>query len=167
MNPNGKVFKIDDACPLLWVFAGIIGFFISIAFSVSGSESKSLAIIITFLISIACFLYGWLNKGKNTSYIIDSKNNCFFVPLRNEPFCKLSDIHAVNKRQESRKKRGYYQEDGKKQHRTVTTYTYYVQIVGEEISTDFSFSSQGKRDELYSSLKIGIKDVRDFLKGGN
>jgi hypothetical protein len=68
---------------------------------------------------------------------------------------QLSEIDAVNKRQESTKHR--------QNNRTVTRYTYYVQIIGEGITRDFSFFKQGMRDELYSSLKVGIKDVDDFL----
>jgi hypothetical protein len=163
-NPNGKIFKINDACPLCWLFLGVIGLLFSIASVVLSDHTNNSLIVIIIIASIASLIYGWLNKDKNTSYIIDSKNNCFYIPLKDEPFCKLSDIDTVNKRQELRKDRESYTENGKTKYRTVTKHTYYVQIIGEEISTDFSFESQGKRDHLYSSLRIGIKDVNDLIK---
>lgn len=167
-NPDGKIFKINDACPLCWLFMGVIGLLFSSASVVLSDHTNNSLIVILIVIiviaSIASLSYGWLKKDKNTSYIIDSKNNYFYIPLKDEPFCKLSDIDAVNKRQESRKDRESYTENGRKKYRTITKHTYYLQIIGEEISTDFSFESQGKRDHLYSSLKIGIKDVNDFIK---
>lgn len=164
-NPNGKVFEINDACPLCWLFTGILG--IAISFFIFFQSSPSWIVVLGLTVSCICIWFGWSKKDKNTKYIINSKYNTFFIPYKDEPYCRLSTIDAVNKRQESTKKRQEFREysNGRSRikHRIVTTYTYYVQIIGEGISCDFNFSSQGKRDELYSSLKAGIKDVHDFL----
>lgn len=164
-NQNGKVFEINDACPLCWLFTGILG--VAISSFIFFQSAPSWIVVLGLTVSCICIWFGSSKKNKNTKYIINSKDNTFLIPYKDEPYCKLSEIDAVNKRQESRKERKTFTEynDGRSRikHRSVITYTYYVQIIGEGISRDFSFSSQGKRDELYSSLKVGIKDVRDFL----
>lgn len=45
----------------------------------------------------------------------------------------------------------------------LTKYKYYIQIIGKNISEEFSFASQGDRDELSSILRVGLNDVQDFL----
>ncbi|MDP3008455.1 MAG: hypothetical protein Q8N30_05225 [Methylococcales bacterium] len=106
--------------------------------------------------------------GISQNYLINSQNNTLTLPNATAPYCKLSDIDAVNKRVESSKRRERYSEyvNGKfkEKHRTVTDYTYYVQIVGSGISSDFNFKDQGVRDSLYSSLKVGIKESKDFFR---
>jgi len=164
-NQNGKVFEINDACPLCWLFTGLLG--IAIFLFMFFQSSPSWIVVLGSTVSCICIWLGWRKKDKNKKYIINSKENTFFIPYKDEPYCRLSEIDAVNKRQESTKQRQEFREysngRSRTKHRTITTYTYYVQIIGEGISRDFSFSSQGKRDELYSSLKVSIKDVRDFL----
>ena len=170
-NPNGKVFEINDRCPICDILygSGIIAvtLFFAPHYKTMNDVNPILLIILLLFLSVGGFLVymGWIGRKRNTRYIINSKDNSFFIPLKDDVYCRLSDIEAVNRRQESRKvNRSYYMENGKARKRTVTEHSYYVQIVGENISKDFCFDSQGKRDEVYSSLNIGIKDVNDFLK---
>jgi len=174
-NPNGKVFEINDRCPICDILYGsgaiVVALFVYIQDFVPHYKTMNdvnlivLVILLLFLSAGGFLVYmGWIGRKRNTRYIINSKDNSFFIPLKDDVYCRLSDIEAVNRRQESRKVSQSYMENGKARKRTVTEHSYYVQIVGENISKDFCFDSQGKRDEVYSSLNIGIKDVNDFLK---
>jgi hypothetical protein len=101
--------------------------------------------------------------GRNSNYVINSQDNTFTLPYNETSYCKLTDISAVNKRVESTQRNETYYKNGKAKQRRVTDKTYYVQLVGANINGEFSFGNQGIRDRLYSSLKIGINDVR-FLR---
>lgn len=162
-NPNGKIYEIDHACPMCWIFGGMAGFAISLVLLILNTGWFIISVVVA-VVSAWFLIDGIKNKNKNTKYIIDSKNDTFFVPLEDAPYCKLSDIDKINKRQESSKTRESYREDGKTKYRTVINYTYYVQIIGENISTDFSFSSQGNRDRLYCSLQAGVDSIKKFMR---
>lgn len=159
-NENGKIIKIDGDSLLIYLIGGPIGVIAS--FFIPANDNILIKAAM-FIAGSAAIYFWWKNKDSNKQYIIDSKNDLFFIPLNDEPFCKLSEIVSVNRRQESKKSRESFFENNKVKYRTVTKYKYCIHIIGEDISADFDFDSQQDRDHLYSALIFGIKDVKNFM----
>lgn len=130
----------------------------------NNKDSESgLIILVIFAIGFGVIFFGLWSLRKNQKYIVNSKNNKFYIPLKNEPYCDLSDIDVLNKRVDSVKERKSFYENGKQKYRTVTKYFYYIDILGADFSRELSFSSQGRRDKVYSCLKLGIKSAKEHL----
>jgi len=176
-NPNGKIFEIySEYSPIYETLKNLFFavFFLAIAIFFLPRDAITMANPLLWIFFLGVFgvsllffkeaYIDWNNRNKDTRYIINSKNNTFFVPLSTEIYCQLSDIDTINRRHETVKKRESYYENGKQKYRNVTVTYYYVQIIGENITNDFGFESQGLRDELYSSLTIAVKDVKTFLE---
>lgn len=203
-DPAGKVYEINDYCPLCYIGLGIlvivlfflffppISILAVVIFPIMAGDIPRLVAGTTEVVSgnIAIFIkpfythevgfvelvfwavtllgsylifHGIFNSRKNSKYIIDSKNNNFYIPLKNDPYCSLSDIDVANKRQESRRVRESYTQNGKTRYRTVTKHSYFIDIVGETFSKELSFTSKSKRDKTYSCLKIGMNSTKKYL----
>jgi len=118
------------------------------------------------------YLLRWFCKDQHTKYIFNSKNNAFFTPGSNEPYCKLSDIDDVDIRQEhieydtgdSLRSLGLHPLTGYSGEKNMVYHTdYIVKIVGVGFSKEFQFTNRKKVEIILKHLKSSIKNVRDFL----
>lgn len=62
-NQNGKVFEIDDACPLCWLFTGLLG--IAIFFFMFFQSAPSWIVVLGSTVSCICIWSGLRKKDKN------------------------------------------------------------------------------------------------------
>lgn len=152
-NQHGKVYEIKDFCPWCIMLAGVAvivaAIFLSslpqdnhsqfswanlhlfiiqnLVYVFAGAQKLdllSLLCIAGLMFGIFIFWDGFSDRKKNPNYIVDARNNLFFIPREDDPYCKLSEIDVVNKRQESRTERKSYYEDRRTKYRTVTKYSY-------------------------------------------
>lgn len=155
----GNIYKINGYCNLCRLLLALLFLSLGIFIYRQGLQGTIFWALVSI---IAGFIFGIIyikNINKNHQYVIDSINDVFYRPIKNEPVCKLSEIVDLNKRSYQRQVRESFYENGKQKHRNKTEITYYLDIVTTEgVITETLDKST--RDALHSLILKGIKDIQ-------
>lgn len=159
-NPNGLYFESEPMKPTYECYV------IAVILFGLGCMAVTIALVAWPIAAYLAYLNNKDNQKitqNNNQFIIDARNDEFYVPFENAPVCKLSEIVKVNQSQ------GHYLESHdvltrligalSKEPKREQKLLYNVQVITQNYNKTFESPSREHRDWLYSALNAAVKEI--------